>query len=164
MTGRDDLPAVGERAAAVAGAGDDATVAPTGAQKVGIWLVGGYLVLNAGAGMVALFLLAGRAVPVAADKVAMINSLPQILFFAGFVYIFLNLAGGVFLLMRKRIALPFLAGGAAARIASEAFTSPPSNLAISPTLYTAAVIGGIVILLATLSFVAWLWRRRVLEP
>jgi hypothetical protein len=161
MSGADDIA---ERRDGSEATGGDGFVAASGAQKVWIWIVGGYLVLNAGAGLVSLFLLAGRAVPLAADKVALINSLPQLLFFAGFVHIFLTLAGGVFLLMRKRIALPFLAGAAAAKIASEAFTAPPGNLAISPALYVVAVIGDVVILLATLAFVAWLWRRRVLEP
>jgi hypothetical protein len=143
---------------------DGSVVAPSGAQKVWIWVVGGYLVLNSGAGLVSLFLLAGRAVPLTADKVALINSMPPLLFFASFVSIFLTLAGGIFLLMRKRITLPFLAGGVIAKIGSEAFTSPPPNLEISPALFAVAMIAEIVILVAILAFVASLWRRRVLEP
>jgi hypothetical protein len=162
MTANDDLVEGNHRSEPADDGG--LGVPPTTGQKVAIWLVGGYLVLNAAAGLVTLFLLAGRAVPVAADKVALINSLPQLLFFAGFVHIFLTLAGGVFLLMRKRIALPFLAGAAAAKIVSEAFASPPDNVGISPSLYALAVAADVVLLLGTLAFVAWLWRRRVLAP
>jgi hypothetical protein len=139
-------------------------VVPSGAQRVWIWVVGGYLVVNAGAGLVSLFLLAGRAIPLAAEKQAFINSMPPLLFFAGFVNIFLMLAGGLFLLMRKRVALPFLVGAALAKVASEAFTSPPSGVAISPRVYAAAMIGELVVLAAILAFVVSLWRRRVLEP
>lgn len=144
--------------------GVDAAVVPTRAQRVLIWVVGGYLVLNAAAGLVSLFLLAGRAVPLAADKLAMIDSLPPLLFFASFVNVFLTLAGGVFLLMRKRVALPFLAGAAVARVGSQAFASPPVGVQISSTVYYGAMVGEVVILLAILAFVASLWRGRVLEP
>ena len=161
VLGADDTAEGGDGSAAAAG---DGFVTPSGAQKVWIWVVGGYLVLNAGVGLVSLFLLAGRAVPLAADKVALINSMPPLLFFASFVHIFLTLAGGVFLLMRKRIALPFLAGGAAAKVASEVFTSPPAGISISPLIYTAAMVGEIAVLVAILAFVTSLWRRRVLEP
>ena len=164
MTGPDDLPAGGERPTAAATADADGFVAPSGAQKVWIWVIGGYLVLNSGAGLVSLFLLAGRAVPLAAEKVALINSMPPLLFFVSFVHIFLTLAGGVFLLMRKRIALPFLAGGAVAMVGSEVFSSPPADVSISPLLFTAAMIGEAVIFVAILAFVTSLWRRRVLEP
>jgi hypothetical protein len=164
MTAADDLAERKDRTE-VGGVDDDvAFVQPSIGQKVAIWLVGSYLVLNAGAGLVSLFLLAGRAVPLAADKVALINSMPPLLFFAGFVHIFLTLAGGVFLLMRKRIALPFLAGGAIAKVGSEAFTSPPANLTISPVFYAAAMVAEMVVFVAILAFVASLWRRRVLEP
>jgi hypothetical protein len=138
--------------------------APSRAQKVWIWVVGGYLVLNSGAGMVSLFLLAGGAVPLAAEKWAVINSMPQLLFFVSFLHIFLTLAGGVFLLMRKRIALPFLALGAVAMIGSEAFGSPPAGTSISPLLYAAAIVGEMVVFAGILAFVTSLWRRRVLEP
>ena len=164
MTGPDDLPARDERGAAAEAARANGVVPPSGAQKAWIWVIGGYLVRNAGAGLVSLFLLAGRALPIAADTVALINSLPPLLFFAAFAHAFLSLAGGVFLLMRKRIALPFLAGGVVAKIASEAVTARPADLPITPALYAATVIAEIVILAAILAFVARLWRLRVLEP
>lgn len=164
MIGADDLAERQNRTEAEDADEVVAFVQPSRGQKAAIWLVGCYLVLNAGAGLVSLFLLAGRAVPLAADKLALINSMPPLLFFASFVHIFLTLAGGVFLLMRKRIALPFLAGGAIAKVGSEIFSSPPANLSITPALYIVAMIAEVVILAAILAFVASLWRRRVLEP
>jgi len=142
----------------------DGAVPPSAAQRVWIWLIGGYLVINAAIGLVSLFLLAGGAVPLDAEKARLINSLPPLLFFAAFAHSFLSLAGGVFLVMRRQVAVPFLAGGAVAKVASEAFTAPPANLPLSPALYLAAVAGEVVILAAILAFVVWLWRRRVLAP
>jgi hypothetical protein len=161
MTGADDSAQRRSEAEATDTGG---VVAPSGAQRVWIWVVGGYLVVNAGAGLASLFLLAGRAIPLAAEKQAFINSMPPLLFFAGFVNIFLMLAGGVFLLMRKQLALPFLVGAALAKVISEAFTSPPSGVAISPHVVAAAMVGELVLLAGILAFVVSLWRRRVLEP
>jgi len=138
------------------------TVAPSRGQKIGIWIVGGYFVLEAAAGLVSMFLLAGGAVPVPDDTMRLINSMPQPLFFAGFVSMFLSLSGGVFLLMRRRLALSFLLGGAVAKLAGDLLTS--RAVQVTATTHAVAMVAEWVLLVVALAYVAMLWRRRVLAP
>jgi hypothetical protein len=129
---------------------------------VGLWLVAIYFVLTSGSSLLSYVALYGGLVPLTPEQEQHIAMMPKFtVVFAAFLMA-LNLAGGILLALRRKIAFYLLAVSAGLNICSLAFNIF-SGAAPAPGVSIAQTIVPYLVLLGILFFVFVLYRKRVLS-
>lgn len=128
---------------------------------VGLWLVAIYFVLTSGSSLLSYALLYGGLVPLTPEQEQHIALLPKFTVIFAALLMLLNLAGGILLALRRKIAFYLLAASAGLNICSLAFNifsgaAPAPGVSIVQTIVPYFVLLGIVF------FVFVLYRKRVL--
>lgn len=139
------------------------TTTPTHGKSliVGLWIVAIYFVLTSGSSLLSYVALYGGLVPLTPEQEQHIAMMPKFtVVFSAFLMV-VNLAGGILLALRRKIAFYLLAVSAGLNICSLAFNIF-SGAAPAPGVSIAQTIVPYLVLLGILLFVFVLYRKRVL--